>query len=172
MFCRHLEYITDIWYILWSFGIFYGHLVNLVLVFLLPFWYFVSRKKSGNTVDDARYGTYLCTNLASRFFCCVGCFGLHRDKLAHYLISQWQTGSTQVIGARVFTRKQRFKKIREPGTDVMIFKYFCRKIWRKKMAGLTQNKAKLSKILIITLVFEKNAIFSQKINKNRRKLWS
>jgi hypothetical protein len=35
---------------------------------------------------------------------------------------------------------------------------------------LTQNKAKLCKILIITLVFEKNAIFSPKIGKNRRKL--
>jgi hypothetical protein len=36
------------------------------------------------------------------------------------------------------------------------------------MAFLTQNKAKLCKILIITLVFEKNAIFSPKIGKNRR----
>jgi hypothetical protein len=31
------------------------------------------------------------------------------------------------------------------------------------MAFLTQNKAKLCKILIITLVFEKNAIFSPEI---------
>jgi hypothetical protein len=31
------------------------------------------------------------------------------------------------------------------------------------MAFLTQNKSKLCKILIITLVFEKNAIFSLKI---------
>jgi hypothetical protein len=37
----------------------------------------------------------------------------------------------------------------------MIFKYFRRKIQRKKLALLTQNKAKLCKILIITLVFEK-----------------
>jgi hypothetical protein len=37
-------------------------------------------------------------------------------------------------------------------------KYFRRKIQRK-MAFLTQNKAKLCKICIITLVFEKNANF-------------
>jgi hypothetical protein len=37
----------------------------------------------------------------------------------------------------------------------MALKYFC-KIFGQKMAFLTQNKAKLPKILIITLVFEKN----------------
>jgi hypothetical protein len=65
----------------------------------------------------------------------------------------------------------------------MIFKYFRRKIQRK-MAFLTQNKARLCKNLIITLIFKKNANFfaknwrksqkigkkSQKIGKNRRKL--
>jgi hypothetical protein len=41
----------------------------------------------------------------------------------------------------------------------MIFlKFFAEKI-AKKLAFLTQNKAKLCKILIITLVFEKNAKF-------------
>jgi hypothetical protein len=40
----------------------------------------------------------------------------------------------------------------------------------KKMAFLTQNKAKICKILIITLFFEKTPIFSPKIVKNRRKL--
>jgi hypothetical protein len=45
-------------------------------------------------------------------------------------------------------------------------------IFAEKMAFLTRNKAKLCKILIITLVFEKNANFSPKIVKNRRKLWS
>jgi hypothetical protein len=43
------------------------------------------------------------------------------------------------------------------GTDVMIFKIFSPKNTAKKLAFLTQNKAKLCKILIITLVFEKNA---------------
>jgi hypothetical protein len=39
------------------------------------------------------------------------------------------------------------------------------------MAFFTRNKAKLCKILIITLVFDKNAnFFLQKIVKNRRKL--
>jgi hypothetical protein len=56
----------------------------------------------------------------------------------------------------------------EPGTD--FFKYFHQKIQRKKLAFFTQNKAEICKILIITLVFEKNAIFSQKIGENRRKL--
>jgi hypothetical protein len=41
----------------------------------------------------------------------------------------------------------------------------------KKMAFLTQNKAKFSKNLIITLVFEKKTpIISPKIGENRRKL--
>jgi hypothetical protein len=52
----------------------------------------------------------------------------------------------------------------------MIFKIFSAKNSAEKMAFLIQNKAKLCKILIITLVFDKNAIFSQKIVKNRRKL--
>jgi hypothetical protein len=44
------------------------------------------------------------------------------------------------------------------------------KISAKKLAFLTQNKAKICEILIITLVFEKNANFLPKIVKNRRKL--
>jgi hypothetical protein len=47
---------------------------------------------------------------------------------------------------------------------------FAKKFCEKKSAFLTQNKAKLCKILIITLVFEKNANFSPKIAENRRKL--
>jgi hypothetical protein len=46
-----------------------------------------------------------------------------------------------------------------PGTDVMILKTFSPKNSTKKMAFLTQNEGKLCKILIISLVFEKNAIF-------------
>jgi Ni,Fe-hydrogenase III small subunit len=48
-----------------------------------------------------------------------------------------------------------------PGTDVMILKIFSPKTSVKKLAFLTPNKAKLCKILIVTLIFEK---------KNRRKL--
>jgi hypothetical protein len=40
----------------------------------------------------------------------------------------------------------------------------------KKIAFLTQNKAKLCKNLIITMVFEKNANFVAEIVENRRKL--
>jgi hypothetical protein len=57
-----------------------------------------------------------------------------------------------------------------PGTDVIIVKIFSPKNSAKKLAFSTQNKAKLSKMLIMTLVFEKNAIFSPKIVENRRKL--
>jgi hypothetical protein len=41
----------------------------------------------------------------------------------------------------------------------MILKIFSPKKIAKKLAFLTQNKAKLCKILIIALFFEKNAIF-------------
>jgi hypothetical protein len=53
----------------------------------------------------------------------------------------------------------RESKSGRPGTDVMIFKIFSPKNSAKKIAFLTQNKSKLCKILIITLVFEKNADF-------------
>jgi hypothetical protein len=51
------------------------------------------------------------------------------------------------------------------GTDVVIFKIFSPKKIANKLAFLTQNKAKLRKFLIITLVFEKNAIFCRKLAK-------
>jgi hypothetical protein len=46
-----------------------------------------------------------------------------------------------------------------PGTNVMIFKKKIAEIFSKEMAFLTQNKAKICKILIITLGFEKTQIF-------------
>jgi hypothetical protein len=46
----------------------------------------------------------------------------------------------------------------------MILKIFSPKNLAKKMAFLTSNKAKLCKNLIITLVFEKNAIFAKNRN--------
>jgi hypothetical protein len=52
----------------------------------------------------------------------------------------------------------------------MTLKIFLPKNSAKKLAFLTQNKAKLCKILIVTLVFEKNANFLPKIVKNRTKL--
>jgi hypothetical protein len=56
------------------------------------------------------------------------------------------------------------------GTDVMFFKIFSPKLSAKKFAFFTQNKAKLCKMLIITLVFEKNANFFAENCQNRRKL--
>jgi hypothetical protein len=58
----------------------------------------------------------------------------------------------------------------KPGTDVMIFEIFLPKNSAKKLAFLTQNKAKLCKNLIITLVLRKTPIFLPKMVKNRRKL--
>jgi hypothetical protein len=60
----------------------------------------------------------------------------------------------------------------QPGTDVTIFKIFSPKILAKKIGSKIYSKqAKLCKILIITLVFEKNAnFFAEKLPKNRRKL--
>jgi hypothetical protein len=40
----------------------------------------------------------------------------------------------------------------------------------KNLPFLTQSKAKLCENLIMTLIFEKNAIFSPKIGENRRKI--
>jgi hypothetical protein len=47
----------------------------------------------------------------------------------------------------------------------MIFIIFSPRKIAKKLAFLTLNKAKLCKILIITLVLEKNAIFTPKLAK-------
>jgi hypothetical protein len=59
------------------------------------------------------------------------------------------------------------------GTDVMILKIFSPKNSAKKLAFLTQNKAKLSKILIINIgCWEKRQFCLQKIAKNGRKLLS
>jgi hypothetical protein len=55
------------------------------------------------------------------------------------------------------------------GPMLRFFKYFRRKI-QQKMTLLTQNKAEICKILIITLVFEKTAnFFAENCKKNRRK---
>jgi hypothetical protein len=61
------------------------------------------------------------------------------------------------------------KRIRLAGTDVMIFKIFSLKNLAKILAFFAQNKAKLCKDWIITLVFEKNANIFAEIGKNRRK---
>jgi hypothetical protein len=68
--------------------------------------------------------------------------------------------ATSVIKkATPIKRSPNGRKLAQSGTDVMILKIFSPKILAKKLAFLTQNKAKLCKILIITLVFEKNTNF-------------
>jgi hypothetical protein len=47
----------------------------------------------------------------------------------------------------------------------MILKRFSPKNSAKNLAFLAQNKAKLCKTFIITLVFEKNAVFCRKLSK-------
>jgi hypothetical protein len=68
--------------------------------------------------------------------------------------------------------RKKVAKDRIQGPMLWFFKYFRQKKLSKKLAFLSQNKAKFWKKLIITLVFEKNAIFSPKIGENRIKLWS
>jgi hypothetical protein len=51
-----------------------------------------------------------------------------------------------------------------------MFQIFSPKNLAKKLAFLTQNKAKLCKILIITLVFEKRQIFRQKLSNIAEKM--
>jgi hypothetical protein len=46
-----------------------------------------------------------------------------------------------------------------PGTDVMIFNFFSRKIQQKYLRFFAQTTASFFKNVIKTLVFEKNAIF-------------
>jgi hypothetical protein len=52
----------------------------------------------------------------------------------------------------------------------MILKIFSPKNSAKKLAFFTKKQSKIFKKLIITLVFEKNANFLQKIGKNWQKL--
>jgi hypothetical protein len=54
------------------------------------------------------------------------------------------------------------------GTDVIILKYFRRKFWQK-IGVFDLNKARLCKILIITLVFGKNAnFFAENCQKSKK----
>jgi hypothetical protein len=74
-----------------------------------------------------------------------------------YVLSLTKNALGKILG-KIFTNPSG-----HPGTDVTILKIFSPKNSAKQLAFLTQNKGKLCKILIITLVFEK-------IGENRRKL--
>jgi hypothetical protein len=69
----------------------------------------------------------------------------------------WPSGLPCTLGGR--HSETGVAKFYQPGTDVMILEIFSLKKIAKKMVFFTQNKAKLCKIMIITLVFEKNANF-------------
>jgi hypothetical protein len=65
-----------------------------------------------------------------------------------------------------FSKKlSKWRKFAQSGTYVMIFKYFRQKIRRKNWHFLSQNKAKICKMLIITLVFDKTLFFRRKSSK-------
>jgi hypothetical protein len=57
----------------------------------------------------------------------------------------------------------------DPGTGVMIFKIFSPKKMAKKLVFSAETKLNHAKNSISTLLFCKNAIFSQKIVENGRK---
>jgi hypothetical protein len=57
------------------------------------------------------------------------------------------------------------KREYDQGPMLWFFKYFHQQKSTKKFAFLAQNKTKVCKILIITLVFDKNAIFCRKLSK-------
>jgi hypothetical protein len=60
--------------------------------------------------------------------------------------------------------------LRQPGTDVMIFKIFLPQKLRTNWRFLLKNQAKICKILIITLGFEKNANFFAKNCRKTQKI--
>jgi hypothetical protein len=76
---------------------------------------------------------------------------------------------TSIIFEKLPKVNNRLMVENSPGTDVMIFKIFSPKNSAKNLKFLTQNKAKFCKILITTLVFEKNAnFFAEKCQKSQK----
>jgi hypothetical protein len=56
---EYLEFVTALWYILWPFGTFYGHLVILwQLGIFFPRFGLLCQEKSGN--PDQRVCAYVC----------------------------------------------------------------------------------------------------------------
>jgi hypothetical protein len=55
-FCGHLVHFVVIWYILWSFGTFFGH-----LVYFSPFWYVVSRNNLATLLESEKVGIFQCS---------------------------------------------------------------------------------------------------------------
>jgi hypothetical protein len=90
-------------------------------------------------------------------------------KLMHYLSRENDVRSPKMSTNSAICKKTTQskkspigRKFAQSGTDVMILKIFSPKKFCKKLAFLTENKAKLCKMLIITLVLEKNANFFAK----------
>jgi hypothetical protein len=82
---------------------------------------------------------------------------LHNREMRFSFFGFRATFTLAGVAATYIARKM--LQLASPGTDVMIFQIFSPKISAKKLAFLTRDKAKLCKILIITLIFEKNANF-------------
>jgi hypothetical protein len=88
--------------------------------------------------------------------CCIekNLATLVQDKVEAISFPSKQSGYASLTSGSFCTLKAG-----RPGTDVIILRIFLPKNSAKKLAFFTQNKAKLCKILIITLVFKKNANF-------------
>jgi hypothetical protein len=153
----YLVYFTDIWSILRIFGIFYDHVVYFVVIwytYFPPFWYAAPRK----IWQPCFRVLFLLTGSG--------------DYLDQDYWSWCQKGGMILICAT--TKRKTKKKLRKlfhrmvsrPGTYVLIFKYFCRKIQRKKLAFFTQNNAKLCKILIITFFRRKLSKIAENCDHN------
>jgi hypothetical protein len=73
------------------------------------------------------------------------------------------------VKLKVFGERTPVVIVSGPGTDVMILKIFSPKNLAKILAFLTQTTLIISKNLIITLVFEKNAnFFAKKWQKSQK----
>jgi hypothetical protein len=146
-----LVYFVVFWYILWSFGIFCG-----LLVYFVVFWYILWS-----------FGIHMLWSFGIFFLILICCtkknlatlfqsFLIFQTKFIKDNLSGWKPDH---IHDPVGLQKSKVSFVADLGPMLWFLKYFCQKIQRKYWRFCTQNKAKLCKIFIITLVFKKNANF-------------
>jgi hypothetical protein len=83
--------------------------------------------------------------------------------------NSWTTSAKRTPSFKVTKKNRRIQQC-DLGPMLWFFKYFCQKIQRKNWRFWLGNKAKLCNILIITLVFEKNANFFAKNCRKSKKI--
>jgi hypothetical protein len=96
----------------------------------------------------------------------------HNFKNSSHNLRRLKIGLKLSIGQVGMTWKNCFPAVFILTRDRCYVFIFSQKNSAKQLAFLTQNEAKLCENLIITLVFEKNAIFFAENCQNHRKLWS